>query len=250
MTTRSHELGDGLTISVDELGAGTPLLLLHGGAGSSSVAGLAAALARSAHVLTPTHPGFDGQPRPDWTDTVADLAVAYLDLLDQFDLRDVVVIGNSVGGWLAAEMALRDNHQRISGLVLLNAVGIPGEVADADTMSPAEFMRLAWLNPPAPVELTEQQRSALAANQQALRVYAGDPYCHDPKLPRRLHRITIPVLVGWGEHDGVVKLDYGREYASMFPDAHFEPIPGAGHLPHIEQAGRTLEIIRKFAGIS
>lgn len=250
MTTRSCELNDGLTISVDEQGDGTPLLLLHGGAGSASVAGFATALAQSAHVLTPTHPGFDGQPRPDWTDTVADLAVAYLDLLDQLDLREVVVIGNSVGGWLAAEMALRDNHQRISGLVLLNAVGIPGRIADAATMSPAEFMRLAWLNPPAPVELSAAQSAAMAANQQTLRVYAGDPYCHDPKLPHRLHRITIPVLVGWGEHDGVATVDYGREYASMFPNVHFELITGAGHLPHIEQATRTLEIVQKFAGIS
>jgi pimeloyl-ACP methyl ester carboxylesterase len=246
MTRRTHELDDGLTISVDEQGDGTPLVLLHGGGGFGTVAGLAAALAGSARVLTPSHPGFDGQPRPEWTDTITDLAVAYLDLADRLDLRDVVVIGNSAGGWLAAEMALHDNHQRITGLVLLNAVGIPGDIADADTMSPAEFLRLAWRTPPDVAAMSDEQRATMAANQQALRVYAGDPYCHDPKLPHRLHRVTIPVLVGWGEHDHVVTVDYGREYASMFPNARFELIADAGHLPQVEQAERTLEIIQKF----
>jgi len=246
MTRQTYELNDGLTISVDDQGDGTPILLLHGGGGFGTVAGFAAALAGSARVLTPSHPGFDGQPRPEWTDTIADLAIAYLDLLDRLDLRDVVVIGNSAGGWLAAEMALHDNHQRITGLVLLNAAGIPGDIADANTMSPAEFLSLAWRTPPDLTALSDEQRAAMAANQQALRVYAGDPYCHDPKLPHRLHRITVPVLVGWGEYDRVITVDYGREYVSMFPHAQFEVIADSGHLPQVEQPERTLEIIQKF----
>ena len=245
MTKHEYALPNDLTIAVDKQGAGQPVLLLHGGGGTGTVLGFAGALAEHAQVFTPTHPGFDGRPRPEGTDTVADLAVAYLDLLDQLDLRDVVVIGSSVGGWLAAEIALRDNQRRVGGVVLLNAVGIPGEIADAANLTPAEFMALAWVKPPV-LGGSPEQLAAAAANQQTLRVYAGDPYMHDPKLPARLHRVTVPVLVGWGEHDGVVKVEYGREYAGLFPNVHFELIPDAGHLPHIEQAARTLELIRKF----
>src|SRR5947207_15196371 len=104
-TSRILELGDGLTVAVDEQGdaaaaGGSGVLLLHGGAGPRSVAGLADALSEHAYVITPTHPGFDGTPRPDWMDGIADLAVAYLDLLDRLDLRDVLVAGSSVGGWI------------------------------------------------------------------------------------------------------------------------------------------------------
>src|SRR5690349_8051245 len=83
-------------------GTGRPYVILHGGAGPGSVATLADALTESGSVITPTHPGFDGQPRPEWFSTVDELALAYLALLDQLDLRDVVIVGNSVGGWIAA----------------------------------------------------------------------------------------------------------------------------------------------------
>jgi len=258
VSTRVVELPNGLTISVTEQGAanstgGGAVLLLHGGGGPSSVAGLASALAEQAHVLTPAHPGFDGQPRPGGFDSVADLASAYLDLLDILDLREVLVIGSSVGGWIASEIALRDNHDRIAGLVLINGVGIladrPGEIADAAKVGPAEFFKLAWHNPALGPDLsrqTDEQRAAFAANQRTLMVYAGDPYCHDPKLRGRLHRVTVPVLVVWGEHDGVAPLEYGRAYADSFPNARFEPISEAGHLPHIEQPEHTLDAIGKF----
>lgn len=242
-TSRTVDLG-GLTVAVDERGdAATAVLLLHGGAGPSSVAGLADALAEHAHVLTPTHPGFDGTGRPDRFDTVADLASAYLDLLDLLDLRRVLVIGNSVGGWIASEMAVRDNHGRVGGLVLLNAVGIPGQVADAAAVGPAEFARLAWhdLSRRPPID-----EATMAANQQTLAVYGGDSYMHDPKLAGRLHRVTVPVLVAWGEDDGVVPEAYGRAYADLFPDARFQLIPEAGHLPQIEQLGLTAEAVAKF----
>ncbi|MET0136419.1 MAG: alpha/beta fold hydrolase [Kibdelosporangium sp.] len=257
-TTRIVELADGLTVAVDERGntakpGGSAVLLLHGGAGPFSVAALAGALAERAYVITPTHPGFDGRPRPDWVDSVADLASAYLDLLDILDVREVLVIGNSVGGWIASEMALRDNHKRIGGLVLLNAVGIrpdsPHRIASIAEAGPAEFLRLAWHNPalrPDPAAMDADRQAAMAANQQTMAVYADDPYMHDPKLGRRLHRVTVPVLVAWGEHDGVVPAAYGRAYAGTFPDARFQLIPDAAHFPQIEQLGLTVEAVGEF----
>ena len=249
------DLPGGLPLTFDEYGdpAGTPMLVLHGGGGPRTVAGLAAALAGHAFVLAPTHPGFDGTPRPDRFDGMDDLALAYLDLLDRLDLTNVLVLGSSIGGWIAAEMALRDNHRRIGGLVLLNAVGIRAgggdDVVDTRPLNPAELGALAFHNPalrPDPATFGPEQLAVLAANQRTLAVYGGAAFTHDPKLRRRLHRVTVPTLVVWGEQDGVAPLGYGRAYAGAFPRGRFVPVPEAGHFPHIEQPARTMAAIGAF----
>src|SRR5437660_9152378 len=145
--TRIETFADGLTVRIDERGSGPPILILHGGGGPQTVAGLASALSRHAHVLTPTHPGFAGEPRPEWFDSIDDLAFAYLDLLERLDLRDVIVIGSSMGGWVASAMALRDITRRLRGLVLVNATGIQVDghpVADVSTLAPAELAALSF----------------------------------------------------------------------------------------------------------
>jgi len=255
-TSRTVDLADGLSITIEEYGTntdGTGILVLHGGAGPRTVAGLATALSEHVYTVAPTHPGFDGTPRPDWADTIADLAVAYLDLLDALDLTGVMVIGNSVGGWIAAEMALRDTRGRLGCLVLLNAVGITPERADQMVdirlVPPAEIGTLSFANPayrPDFASLSDEQRAGMAANQKTLATYGGGSFTYDPKLRRRLHRVTVPVLVAWGEQDGIVTTDYGRAYADSFPNGHFVPVPDAAHFPHIEQPGRTLGAIGDF----
>ena len=111
-------------VVVEKRGTGRPFLVLHGGAGPQSVAGFAELLAeKGGLVVTPTHPGFGGTERPDGLNTVASLAALYVTLLDDLELENVTVIGNSVGGWIAAEMALLKSP-RMSRLVLLDAVGI------------------------------------------------------------------------------------------------------------------------------
>ena len=256
-STRIVDLPGGLSLTVEEYGTntdGSAVLVLHGGAGPRTVTGLATALSEHVYAIAPTHPGFDGTPRPDGFDSVADLATAYLDLLDALDLTGVMVIGNSVGGWIAAEMALRDNHHRIGALVLLNAVGIHAEmkenrVVDPRTLAPAEMTKLSFHNPafrPDFSSFSDQQRAAAAANQQTLAVYGGETFMYDPKLRGRLHRVTVPVLVAWGEQDGIALPVYGRGYAKSFANGHFTPIADAGHFPHIEQLGATLGAIGAF----
>src|SRR5438552_3754912 len=92
--------GTRAALSVDDDGAGPAFLLLHGGAGPASVRGFGQRLAaeRPARVLVPTHPGFDGTPRVAGVADVGALAELYLALLAELDLRDVVVIGSSIGG--------------------------------------------------------------------------------------------------------------------------------------------------------
>jgi pimeloyl-ACP methyl ester carboxylesterase len=254
---RTLRLGDGLEVTIGERGdAGGPgVLVLHGGAGPGSMAGLSAALSEHASVVTPVHPGFEGRPRVPWLDSAADLADAYLDLLEVLGLSEVMVIGNSVGGWIAAEMALRDIHGRIGSMVLLNANGIrpdrADQVTDIRSLPPAAIGQLAFYNPalrPNPATMSEEQRAAAAANQQALAVYAGRDFMFAPKLRRRLRRVTVPVLVAWGEQDGIVSADYGRSYAAAFANGRFQPIAKAGHFPQIEQPAAVLGAIGDFAG--
>jgi pimeloyl-ACP methyl ester carboxylesterase len=229
------------------------MLVLHGGGGPQTVSGIASALSTHAHVLTPTHPGFAGEPRPEWFDSIDDLAFAYLDLLERLDLRDVLVIGSSMGGWIASAMTLRDTT-RLSGLVLIDAAGIQVEghpIADVSSLTPDELSALSFHNPAAfrvdPATVSPEQVEARAANFRALYVYDQGQGMGDPKLRRRLRRVSIPVLVVWGESDRVVDPEYGRTYAQSFPDARFKLIPEAGHLPQIEQPERLLKLVWEFA---
>jgi pimeloyl-ACP methyl ester carboxylesterase len=188
-----------------------------------------------------------------WLDSVADLADAYLDLLEELGLESVMVIGNSVGGWIAAEMALRDIDGRVKAMVLINASGIrpdsAAQVTDIRLIPPAAIGRLSFHNPalrPDFAAMSEEQRATMAANQQALALYAGADFLFGPKLRRRLHRVSVPVLVAWGEEDGVLTADYGRAYADAFANGHFQPIAEAGHMPQIEQPGALLAAIGDF----
>ena len=94
-----------LSLTLSEAGTGRPVLVLHGGGGPATVAGIVQHLSGSARVLAPVHPGWDGTPRPDWCTGVDDLALSCLHLLQDRDLDDVLVVGSSLGGWIAAEMA-------------------------------------------------------------------------------------------------------------------------------------------------
>ncbi len=253
LKTRRESFADDLVLRIDERGSGRPILVLHGGAGSQSVSGLAEALSMRAHVLLPTHPGFMGEPRPEWFDSVDDLALAYLELLERLDLRDVLVIGSSLGGWIASEMAIHDTT-RLGGLVLIDAGGIRVDghpVVDVSTLKPDELLALSFYNPAPyrvdPATVTPEQAAIRAANVKTLYVYDQGLGMGDPKLRRRLGRVKIPVLVMWGKSDRVIDPEYGRAYAQAFPNARFELIPEAGHLPQIEQPEQTIRLVWEFA---
>src|SRR5271169_1050049 len=141
-------------VIVTERGSGRPILLLHGGAGPFSVAGFAELLASSepARVLTPVHPGFDGTPRPDQLTTIRSLAAVYAQLLRELELSDVCVIGNSIGGWIAAEIALAESgahDPRVTAVVLVDAAGLQLPMADYFSLTREQVFDLAYFNPDA-----------------------------------------------------------------------------------------------------
>ncbi|HYS37316.1 MAG TPA: alpha/beta hydrolase [Pseudonocardiaceae bacterium] len=249
----THTIGS-VPITITDRGQGRTFLLLHGGAGPQSVTGFADRFAETepARVITPVPPGFAGTPRPDTVDTVRGLASLYVGLLDELDLTDVIVVGNSIGGWIAAEMALAGSA-RISGVVLVDAVGIevPGHpVADFFSLTMDEVAQYSYHDPDSfridLASMTADQLAAMAGNREALAVYGGTAMA-DPGLAARLSRITVPTLVLWGESDRIVDTDYGRAYAAAIPGARFQLLPATGHVPQIETPEQLVGAIWEFA---
>ncbi|GLZ49672.1 hypothetical protein Acsp06_58570 [Actinomycetospora sp. NBRC 106375] len=246
-------LSDGLALGVDDRGTGRPVLVLHGGGGPASVAGMSAMLADlGLRVLTPTIPGFEGTDRPAGLDSVPDLARTYRRLLDDLGLSDVTVVGSSVGGWVAAQMALEERAhgtRRVRDVVLINAVGIdvPGHpITDVSAVPLDRLADLSYHDPDRfrvdPALFSEERRAAMADDAAVFATYAGDPYMHDPALLGRLPEVGVPALVVWGESDGIVDVDYGRAYAAAL-GAEFVTVPEAGHLPFVERPDAMREVL-------
>ena len=255
--TRTIELGHGRSVEVTlaEAGTGRTALVLHGGGGPATVQGIAAHLSGAMHVLTPVHPGWDGTARPGWLAAIGDLAAAYLRLLQDEGRRDVLVIGSSIGGWIGADMAVRDDAGLIGGLVLIDSVGVLVEgqpIRDffsLDARGVAEYSfhdaERFYVDP---ATVPPEQAAQRAANMATMRVFAGDPYMHDPGLAARLGRVEIPVLVLWGDSDRIVTPGYGQALAAALPQAQFAVISQAGHLPQLEQPDATFGALDAFIG--
>jgi pimeloyl-ACP methyl ester carboxylesterase/mannose-6-phosphate isomerase-like protein (cupin superfamily) len=241
-------------VTVTEHGAGRPFLLLHGGAGPQSVDAFAGLLASEepARVLVPTHPGFGGTPRPDGLDSIGSLARLYTRMLDELGLTGVTVVGNSIGGWIAAEIAVLGSP-RVSGVVLVDAAGLEladSPIADFFSLTMDQVADLSYYRPDAfrldLDHMPEQQKAMMAANRAALGVYAGRAMA-DPGLLDRLASVTVPVLVIWGEADRIIPVEHGRAYAKAIPNARFLLLPESGHLPQLEAPDRLLAAVRDFA---
>src|SRR5215207_6285099 len=140
---------NGVTIEAVELGEGRPILFLHPGIGIDPATPVLAELAKGGRVIAPSHPGFGTSQLPKGMSTVDDVSYFYLDLLDQLDLNDVLMVGIGLGGWIAAEIAVK-NSTRLSQLVMTNAVGVKigdretRDIVDIWSLMPNEFNALAY----------------------------------------------------------------------------------------------------------
>jgi pimeloyl-ACP methyl ester carboxylesterase len=242
-------------VTFTDSGGGQTFLLLHGGAGPLSMSSFAERLfsERSVRVITPVHPGFQGTRRPETLHDVRGLAKLYVELLEYLGVSDVTVVGNSIGGWIAAEMALL-NSRRVSAVVILDAVGIEVDghpVADVSNKTLPEIQNLSYFEPEKfridPSTFSDEQRAVVAANLSSLALYAGGSSNTDPTLRDRLTGIRVPTLVVWGDSDGIADIEYGRAYASSIPGAQYIVMDRVGHLPQLEAPDRLISIVYEFA---
>jgi pimeloyl-ACP methyl ester carboxylesterase len=245
----------GMDIELERRGKGQPLLLLHGEEGLEAEAPFIEELARDFEVFMPSAPGFGNSERPDWISSVDDIAYVCLDLVEKLALKNCPVMGFSFGGWLAAEIATKDDSF-ISHLVLVGAYGIKAggpydrDIADFWTLHPSEVLARKWHDKEKGKRdfpsMSEEKLGIVARNVESLARFAWEPFMHNPKLKRRLHRIKVPTRLIWGEHDGIVTPAYGKAYADAIPGAMLQVIPGAGHFPHIEQPEAFMAALREF----
>jgi len=242
-------------IRVMRAGSGSPLLFLHGGGGAGTWLPFMARLAETFDVIVPEHPGFGESETPPWLDTVSDLANFYLDFLKQLDLDGVHLVGQSLGGWIAAELAVR-NTSRLASLTLASAAGIHvKDIPQVDTFLSSDEQRIR--------DLFHDQKLADAVLARALRPEVEDvalrnrmttaklvwqPRSHDPHLQKWLHRIDVPTLLIWGEHDRLFPKDYAFAYQRLIPGSKVVIIPDCGHLPEVEKADVFAAELESFIG--
>jgi pimeloyl-ACP methyl ester carboxylesterase len=240
-----------------EAGRGSPLLFLHGASGFAADQPFVPLLSKNRRLIAPSHPGFGGSSLPDWLDSVDDIAHLYLELLDKLGLRDVDLVGCSIGGWIAAEIATRV-PERIRRLVMVGPVGIKVgppdklDIPDIFAMPQADVQKLIYHDParmtPDPAKMSDEQLAAMFRARETLALLVWEPWMHNPKLRRRLHRAAMPALLIRGESDGLVSVDYLHAYARLLPDAKTLTIPAAGHVPHLEQPAAFASAAIEFLG--
>jgi pimeloyl-ACP methyl ester carboxylesterase len=246
---------NGIRIDVIERGAGRSLLFLHPENGIEPALAAIDELAKGARVIAPTHPGYGRSELPKGMRTVDDLSYFYLDLLDQLDLRDLAVVGVSLGAWLAAEIAVKSSA-RFSRLIMANAVGVKigdretRDIVDIFALTEKEYLDIAYCDPAAGLRdyktLPDAEVLAAARAREATARFAWNPFFHNPRLKSRLHRIRIPTLFLWGTRDRMLSESYGRAYCALIPGARFELVDRAGHFPHQEQPKIFAEKVLAF----
>ncbi len=177
----------GTDLQIVRKGSGPQILLLHGDEGPIDHFPFFDRIAEHYEIIQPVHPGFAGTQIPEHFDNPQDLIFLYLDLIDLSDLKEAILLGFSMGGWLAAEIAVM-NTRRFSKLVLVDSVGIkPGgpfdrDIADVFALSPAEQMQITWNDPskaPDPATMTDDELQLFAADRVALGFYTWEPYMHN-----------------------------------------------------------------------
>lgn len=243
----------GASVPVKRAGRGETMLVLHGGGGSPRFLPAMQALSESFDVIVPQAPGFGGGETPAWLETISDLANFYLELMAHLDLRDVHLVGLSLGGWTAADLAVRD-QSRLRTLTLMDAPGIdvPGvDTLDQFMLGDEEAVRAIYYNRTLADEnvarvLDPANEDVRLSNQRLVAKLAWQPRFHDPSMQRWLGRIRIPTLILWGENDRFFPPAYAKAWEKAIPGSRLVVLPQCGHLPIQEQPALFARHVRDF----
>ena len=242
-----------VSIKLHRAGKGEPVLFLHGAGGLMQWLPFFDALADGYELLVPEHPGFGASDDPDFIRSVPDMAMFYLDFAEALDLRRVHLVGHSLGGWIAAEMLVRD-RARFQSLTLLAPAGLRVEgVPAGDTFiwAPDEAIRnlfhdQRFAEPLLALTPSEEQMDIALKNRFTATKLGWQPRWFDPDLEKWLHRVKLPALVIWGDDDKVMPPAYASLWRERLPDARLVTIEGSGHLPHVEKAEPVGRAVREF----
>jgi pimeloyl-ACP methyl ester carboxylesterase len=235
-------------------GTGDPLIYLHGASGAAWLPFLQK-LAAKYDVIAPEHPGFGESDTPGWLDNIHDLAYFYLDLFAALKLDRAHLVGNSLGGYIAAEIAVR-NTQRLASLTLAGSAGLFVDgVAQMDSFLATDEARLrAFFYDPKRAEpmiarvLDPKIEEVALKNQATVAKLVWQPRSHDPHLHKWLHRIDVPTLLIWGDHDRMFPIEHAQAFAKEIPGAKLVVIPKCGHVPQVEKPDEFVAALENFLG--
>ncbi|MGE3538885.1 MAG: alpha/beta fold hydrolase [Candidatus Tectimicrobiota bacterium] len=249
----------GIKLQMVKGGTGRPLLILHDELGHPGVLRYHTALAQHYTLYMPSHPGCGQSERLDWLMNMRDLAGWYLDALDDLGLTQVPVLGLSLGGWLAAEMASMC-PQQFSHLILAGAMGVRptvGEIYDMFLVVTREYIAASFANAAQTPEYqqlfgeapTPDQTEVTEAGRELASLVGWRPYMHYPQLVHLLRRVRrVPTLLVWGRQDAIVPLSAGEAYQRAIPGSRLAVLEQCGHRPEIEQADAFVRLVRDFVG--
>ena len=257
-TAFTEEMVDvgGAKIQVLKGGSGEPLVLLHGAGGSSGWLNYVQALSEKYTVYLPSHPGYGKSDRPEWLETMADLASFYTWFLEAQGLEGTRAIGFSMGGWLASEIAANCRHA-FSKLMLVGSAGIQpkeGEIADIFIISPAQVTELLFHDPKQAPEYesiyggepTPEQADIAERNREMSVRLCWKPYMYDLRLPGLLARVSIPTRIVWGGNDRLIPLECGRMFNKAIPGSDLVVIDNCGHVPQVEKTEEFVKTALEF----
>lgn len=240
-------------------GKGKPLLLLHGELGWPGWMSWNTELAKERTLLIPMHPGFGKTAMADWISSVRDLAGFYQRYVREQGLAPVDVVGHSLGGWIAAEMAACNSRQ-IGKMVLVAPTGIrppQGEIMDIFTVTARAYLTASAADPNASPEFaklfggeqTPEQFEAWEDARAETARLAWQPYMFNPSLPHLLEGIDgLPTLLLWGKQDPVVPLSVAEAYQHAIKGAKVSVIDKCGHWPGVEQPAEFVKQVQAFLG--
>jgi pimeloyl-ACP methyl ester carboxylesterase len=243
----------GVNVTLRRTGKGPTLLFLHGADGYTQWLPFFDALSEQYEILVPEHPGFGGSDDPPLIRSVADMAMFYLDFLETMNLKDVHLVGHSLGGWIAAEILIRD-RARAKSLTVMSAAGLRVEgVSSGDFFiwNREELLRnmfhdQAYADIILALNLTDEQIDQALKNRFTATKLGWQPRWYNPDLEKWLHRIKLPSLVLWGDDDKVMPPAYATLWQKTLPDARLVMIKDCGHIPHVEKQAPTTAALRSF----
>lgn len=238
-------------------GAGSPLLYLHSAGGEVEWAPFQAKLAECYTLYVPAHPGFMNSDGLETIGDIHDLAWHYVDLLKVLNLPRVPVVGFSLGAWLGLELAIL-RPELVSRLHLTAAAGLHvdgapmGElfIDNLDALRKLLFFRPD--DPAAQLALPtgpdDPNMLFFLRNREATARVGWNPYLHDPKLPRHLHRITCPTRLLWGKHDRLIPVRHGEDFIRLIPGATLQVLENCGHMVPFELPDEYVADVLTFLG--
>ncbi len=231
----------GCRIRLRRAGNGPAMVYLHGADGAALIQPFMHQLAERYQLFVPEHPGFGQSDETPWLENIHDLAYFYLDLFDHLKLSELHLVGSSIGGWLAMEIAVRD-PRRIRSMTLVGPAGVrtpdsqPGDIFlwSREQLIKNLFHNPALIEKVLALPVTEADQDIQLKNRHTTALLAWEPRLHDPHLSKWLHRANMPVKILWGAQDKVIPPAWGKRLAELMPRARLQIVEQCGHLPQVE----------------